>query len=95
MSAGLLDKIRHLFHQDTSLPSPVLQRLLRDTKETQEQEFCCGDVYALLDQYAEADLRGEEAERLMPLVKHHLEMCTECREEYEALLKILEKAARA
>jgi hypothetical protein len=94
MSQALIDKFKHLLHKDTRLPSPVLQRLLRDTKETQDEEFCCGDVYALLDQYAEANIRGEEAERLMPLVKHHLKMCSECQEEYEALLKILEAAAK-
>jgi predicted anti-sigma-YlaC factor YlaD len=31
------------------------------------------------------ELGGEDAERQMPQVKHHLGQCRACREEYEAL----------
>src|SRR5512143_3870809 len=56
---------------------------------TQEVEYSCDDVLRLLDQFAEASLRGEDVRQLMPLVVQHLEMCADCREEYEALLKVL------
>jgi hypothetical protein len=46
----------------------------------------------LLDQYAEAVERGEDTAQLMPLVKHHLDLCRDCHEEYEALLNILESS---
>jgi predicted anti-sigma-YlaC factor YlaD len=46
-------------------------------------------VHRLLDQFAEAVLRGEDVARLMPLVQRHLDMCPDCREEFEALLRIL------
>jgi uncharacterized protein Yka (UPF0111/DUF47 family) len=59
-------------------------------EKTQEVEFSCEDVYRLLDQYAETINRGEDAQKLMPLVEHHIEICPDCREEFEALLRILQ-----
>jgi predicted anti-sigma-YlaC factor YlaD len=35
--------------------------------------------------------RGEDTASLMPLVEHHLKMCPDCREEVEALLRILDQ----
>lgn len=62
--------------------------------QTQEEEYSCEETFALLDEYAEIALRNDlEAEALMPLVKHHLDMCPECSERYEALLYILESEA--
>jgi predicted anti-sigma-YlaC factor YlaD len=37
--------------------------------------------------------RGEDASQFMPLVQKHLNMCPDCREEYEALLKMMETSA--
>jgi len=56
---------------------------------TQEDEIACGEVHELLDQNAKMQMRGENVSELMPLVKHHLDMCPECFEEYEALLAAL------
>ena len=41
-------------------------------------------------EYAEASQRGEDVDNLKPLIRHHLEMCKECDEEYQALLRVLE-----
>jgi hypothetical protein len=57
---------------------------------TQADEFDCGAVQALIDQYAEAMARGEDAGRWLPKLRQHFELCSECREELEALLRILE-----
>jgi hypothetical protein len=56
---------------------------------TEEQEFSCEAVHELLDQFVELKRRGENVETLMPLVKHHLDICRECFEEYEALMAAL------
>ena len=56
---------------------------------THDDELSCGEVHELLDQYVELKLCGEDVDALMPLMKHHLEMCRECFEEYEALLAAL------
>jgi hypothetical protein len=68
----------------------MVKGLVGMVEKTQEAEIDCGEVYRLLDQYAEMILHGEDAEQLMPLVKQHLDLCMDCQEEYEVLLKILE-----
>jgi hypothetical protein len=50
----------------------------------------CQQVYEVVDVYAEMSARGEDVSEALPLVKHHLEMCKDCMEEYEALLRVLE-----
>jgi hypothetical protein len=55
-------------------------------------EMGCEEVFNALDQYAETELHKEDAARLMPLVHQHLETCSECCDEYEALLDVLAKA---
>lgn len=57
---------------------------------TEDNEIACNEVYALLDQVAEAAHRGEDVRVLMPLVQKHLDMCPDCREEYEGLLAMLQ-----
>lgn len=69
-----------------------MPRMIEKIGSTQEVEYSCDDVLRLLDQFAEAFLRGEDVRQLMPLVYQHLEMCPDCREEYEALLKVLRAA---
>ncbi len=64
-------------------------RLLQMLDQTLVEEYSCEEVYELLDQYAEMVARGEDVARLMPLVAQHLEMCPDCREEYEALLRMM------
>ncbi len=65
-------------------------KFLKMLEMTQEEEFSCGQVHELVDQYVELKLRGTDVEKLMPKVKHHLDLCKECFEEYEALMAALE-----
>lgn len=59
------------------------------------EEMGCEEVFGVLDQYAEIEVRKEDAARLMPLVREHLDMCDECCDEYEALLDVLAKASES
>lgn len=70
----------------------LLKKLMDKVARTQAQEYDCQEVYELVDRYAEAAAQGQDAGAMLPLVKHHLEMCAECLEEYQALLSILEAA---
>ena len=82
--------------------SARMRRMLKDIQRlksmvemidhTQEQEIACDEAFHLLDEFTDAVLRGEDTAELMPLVKHHLAMCMDCREEYEVLLKSLKAA---
>ncbi|MEX0788576.1 MAG: hypothetical protein WD040_07240 [Anaerolineales bacterium] len=67
-----------------------LSVLEREITSTQEIEYGCDDVYRLLDQFAEAVLRGEDAAPWMPLIRAHLERCPDCRAEFEALMRVLQ-----
>ena len=67
-------------------------QMLQALAKTEEQEISCDDVFAVLDEFAEAIQRGENVLLLMPLVRQHLDMCPDCREEYEALLRMLQPA---
>jgi predicted component of type VI protein secretion system len=66
-----------------------LAKLARQLEQTQETEYSCEDVFRLLDRFAESVRRGEDAAKLMPLVQHHLDLCPDCREEFEALMRVL------
>lgn len=76
---------------DMQLPAEF-QKLIGMVEKTQEIELSCDEVYQLLDQYTEIIHQGENAQKLMPLVEHHIDICPDCREEFEALLRILQAA---
>lgn len=69
----------------------ALRHLLNQVKKTREDELGCDEVYRLMDVFAEAAIRGENPEELMPLIQLHLELCPDCWEEYQALLRILDR----
>ena len=75
-------------------PDPMMQIMLRSLMMTEVREFSCDDVFAVLDQFVEAVQRGENVLIFMPLVRQHLDMCPDCREEYEALLSMLQPALK-
>ncbi len=77
---------KNLSQQSSAMTVQLLQTLAM----TKEEELSCGDIYSLLDQFVEIKTRGDDVEELMPMVKHHLDMCKECFEEYEALMTALE-----
>ena len=65
------------------------KKLLTMLDNTRVDEYACDDAFEVLGIYTELEAKGGDTGKLMPLVKHHLSMCTNCREEFEALLKIL------
>jgi hypothetical protein len=69
----------------------MLKQLMKMISNTRTEEIDCNELYDVVDIYAEAVARGEDPSEILPLVKHHLEMCAPCQEEYEALLRILEE----
>ena len=66
-----------------------LKMLVKAAAATEEEELGCDEAYEALDQFAEMFVRGEDPSPLMPLVRRHLDMCGNCREEFEGLLRIL------
>lgn len=70
----------------------AMRKMLRMVEQTRDDEYSCDQVHELLDQFAEAIARGEDVAKLMPLVQRHLDMCPDCREEFEALMRVLQAA---
>jgi hypothetical protein len=74
-------------------PMDMTQKLLHAVEKTQDVEYSCGEAFQLLDQLAEIVGRGEDATQILPLVQQHLEICSDCREEFEALLRVLKASS--
>ncbi len=84
----------HFKRDRQELPDEVVEGFLRVLEEVRVEDCSCPQVYARLDEYVEKELHGEDVARLMPLFREHFDLCTECCEEYEALLSVLEKTAK-
>lgn len=83
--------LKNLFRKKRTPPFPEKFRMMMEmTADDGMEEIGCDEVYLLLDQYAEMMSRDEDPGVMLPLVKRHLEMCADCREELEALLRALE-----
>lgn len=67
-----------------------VRKLLAMLENTREVEYTCEEAFAQLDEFVELVSDDEEAAALMPLVQQHVDMCPDCRDRFEALLKILQ-----
>jgi hypothetical protein len=75
---------------EPELSDALVTNIMHRLVVTGDEELSCDEVFALVDEYAEASQRGEDVTSLKPLIRHHLDMCRECDEEYQALLRVLE-----
>lgn len=89
----LIQRIRNSLSPPKDLSEEAIAGFLRVLESVREEEASCAEIYARLDEYVETQVHGEDAARLMPLVREHLDMCEECCEEYEALLNVIESSA--
>jgi len=71
------------------LSKPILKKIVRAISDTRSDEIACNECFRELDRFVDLELAGKSAEEALPLVKHHLDHCMLCREEYEALLEAL------
>jgi hypothetical protein len=75
------------------LPPATLLALGRLLADERSGELNCDEVLDLLCQFAEMAQRGQDPTGLLPDVDFHLQLCGDCREEYEALRRILQAPA--
>lgn len=76
------------------MPNEAVLGFLRVLEEVRAEELTCDEIYSKLDEYVERQANKHDAAQLMPLIREHLDICPECYEEYEALLKVIEEAER-
>ena len=86
----IFQRIKHIFQPQVELQDEVIVKFLRILEDVRAEEMSCDDMFNRLDEFVEAEVRSQDAEKLMPLIREHLDMCHECDEEYEALLDVLE-----
>lgn len=93
----LMAFLRRIFRRKPVAQTPIdpasahqMQMMLQMIAATRNQEISCDEAYEFLDAYVDRISRGEDAAALMPLVHHHLAMCPDCREEFDALLLAME-----
>ena len=67
------------------MTDPIFDRLL----PTDDADAGCDAGYALMEQYVDAVLRGDDVELEYPGVVAHLRNCPACREDTEGLLAAL------
>ncbi|MDR3575782.1 MAG: hypothetical protein P4L50_18125 [Anaerolineaceae bacterium] len=75
--------------QKLRIDKEKLQQMLKVIESTRADELSCDEVETLLCQFSEIVYEGGDAAGLMPLLEHHLSLCPDCREEYEALMRVL------
>ena len=83
---------QHVGTQDETevVTADNVARLMFMLNVTREEAYSCEETFALLDEYVEVAVQNEtEAEAVLPLVKHHLDLCPDCHQKFSALLQIL------
>ena len=91
---AIIQKIKSSFNHHDEIPNEAVLGFLRVLESVREEEAPCDEVYARIDEYVEREIDKKDAAQLMPLIREHLDMCSECCEEYEALLDVLEKTSK-
>ena len=72
-----------------TLDDVAMKKLMRCLRMTEANACTCSETFAMLDQYTELVASDEQARQLMPLVQNHIDLCPDCREEFEILLRII------
>jgi len=76
---------------NSSILSPAqVSEFLRQIVVTRDHEVDCGTCIEHIGEFAEKRLAGADLNTVLASIEHHLSLCPECTEEYEALKKILE-----
>lgn len=91
---AIIQKIKSSFNHHEELPNEAVIGFLHVLEGVREDEASCDEVYERIDEYVEREVDRKDAADLMPVIRDHLDLCHECCEEYEALLKILEKTSK-
>jgi hypothetical protein len=53
--------------------------------DTQQEEISCTECFNLVSVYVDEEIAGKASDQKWDPVRHHLDQCLACREEYEIL----------
>lgn len=85
-----INRIRNQSSSQPELTDEAVLKFLDTLEQLGEKEITCGDIYNILDEFVEKEVKGGDAHKLAPLIRDHLDVCSECCDEYEALLSVIE-----
>jgi hypothetical protein len=88
----LIQRMRNSLRPHEELPNEAVLGFLRVLEDVRKEELSCEEIYSRLDEYVECEMDCKDAAHVMPLIREHLDICSECCEEYEALLDVVKKA---
>jgi len=77
------------------LKPETIKKLVKSIANTRAEEVGCDICIDELAKFVEFELDGQDVSAMMPLIKHHLDSCSGCGEEYEALLDSLNSIGAA
>ncbi|KXK13339.1 MAG: hypothetical protein UZ14_CFX002001755 [Chloroflexi bacterium OLB14] len=90
-------KFKDLLYKIFNKPAPHLEmtddvvfKFIQVLEQARADELDCQGVYARLDEFVEHEVHGKDVEKIAPLIREHLDMCSDCYDEYEALLRVIE-----
>lgn len=63
--------------------------LLRAVGLTNDEEINCDQCLSVVAEFVEQELTGKSIPDSLKAVEQHLSICSECREEYQALQRVL------
>ena len=75
--------------EDQRLTSEQVGSIVKMLSLTTDREFNCAECLQHVSEFAECQLAKKPVGEVIASVEQHLALCPECREEYEALMKIL------
>jgi flagellar biosynthesis component FlhA len=87
---NLINRIRSRASAQPEMTDEAALKFLNVLENLHEEEISCGEIYTILDEFVEKEAKGRDAHKLAPLIREHLDMCSECCDEYEALLSVVE-----
>jgi hypothetical protein len=71
------------------LTAEQIKGLISKIGLTRDVELNCSECQRHVGEFAERQLAGLPLDEALARVEHHLSICPECREEFEALEKVL------
>jgi len=87
----IIQRIRKTLSPRDELSNEAVKGFLRVLEQARQEELSCLEIDARLDEYVELEIKKEDAAHIMPLIREHLDLCSDCCDEYEALLDVVEK----
>jgi septation ring formation regulator EzrA len=97
---SLIEKLKQIFGISGRSSEPgvivldasTLEQLMHVLSQTREDELSCEEVAERLDEYVECLAGYSTNNELDPLMEHHLSMCPDCHDAFEALLRAIQDA---